>query len=151
MVEYNPTDGTFIWVKTVSNRVRVGSPAGHVRPDGYLVLPGGERANVAACRLCGIDVPDGAVVDHKNRDVSDNRLENLRVVTKKENAHNTGLRSTNKTGARGVSYDSSRGKYRAAIMVDGKQYSRRFNTVEEASAWYLEQAEKFGVLDYQIG
>lgn len=99
--------------------------------------------------LLGLDVPDGYVVDHINRDTRDNRACNLRVVSKKVNAHNTGLRATNKTGARGVSWDSSRGKYRAALMVDGKQHSRRFDSLEEASEWYHSVAAKHGVRQYQ--
>ena len=149
VLEYNPDTGEFIWVKVVSNRAKLGSTAGHVRPDGYLVLPCGTRANVAACKLLGLDVPDGYVVDHINRDTLDNRACNLRVVSKKVNAHNTGLRATNKTGARGVSWDSSRGKYRAALMVDGKQYSRRFDSLEAASEWYHSVAERHGVRQYQ--
>lgn len=136
-------------MKVVSNRAKVGGPAGHTRPDGYLILPCGTRANVAACKLLGMDIPKGCAVDHINRDVGDNRASNLRVVSKKVNAHNAGLRSTNKTGVRGVSWDPTRRKYRAALVVDGRQYSKRFDSLDAAARWYTNTAEMHGVLDYQ--
>lgn len=99
--------------------------------------------------MLGMEIPEGFVVDHLNRNVRDNSAANLRVVSKKVNAHNTGLRSTNQSGMRGVSWDAVRGKYRAALLVDGKQYSKRFDTLDAAAAWYIEQAKLHGVWQYQ--
>ncbi len=90
-------------------------------------------------------------MDHINGNPSDNRWCNLRVADRKLNAHNTGLRCTNKTGKRGVSWDSSRGKYRASLIVGGRQLSKRFNTLSEAEVWYNNQAEIEGVKQYQRG
>lgn len=149
LIEYDPSAGSFVWVKVTSNRAKVGAPAGSVRPDGYRVLPCGTRAHVAACKAVGVDVPAGAVVDHINGNVADNRIANLRVTNRKVNAHNTGIRSTNHTGVRGVSWDAKRGKYRAALLVDGKQYSKRFDTLGEAGAWYTTQAKLHSVYEYQ--
>jgi hypothetical protein len=42
-------------------------------------------------------------VDHINRNKKDNRVENLRWVTAKENIKNQGLRKTNTSGHRGIS------------------------------------------------
>lgn len=36
------------------------------------------------------DIPDGCVIDHINRNPTDNRKENLRVATRSENGYNTG-------------------------------------------------------------
>lgn len=88
-------------------------------------------------------------MDHVNGDVTDDRAINLRVVSKKINAHNTGIRSTNQTGMRGVSWDAMRNKYRATLLVDGKQHSKRFNTLDAAASWYIEQAKLHGVWQYQ--
>lgn len=149
LVEYNPNTGVFKWVESYANRVKVGALAGHVRPDGYRVLPCGTRAHVAACALMGIIVPEGGLVDHINGDITDNRIDNLRVANKKINAHNTGVRKTNTTGHRGVSWDAARSKYRAALVVDGKQYSKRFENQDDAVSWYTYMATQYGVLQYQ--
>ncbi len=61
-------------------------------------------------------------VDHENRLRNDNRWSNLREATRPENAGNTGLWKTNKSGYRGVSA-SKKGKYRASIKRDGKTYN----------------------------
>src|SRR3546814_10530392 len=49
----------------------------------------------------------------------DNRLINLREVTRQENSRNRPRRSDNTTGITGVSF--SNGKWRARIKVDGQE------------------------------
>lgn len=146
-IEYEPNSGTFTWRNVTSNRIKEGSQAGCVRPDGYLIIAG-VRAHRLACKAMGVDLPADKVVDHINGNVTDNRWVNLRVTGKKVNAHNTGIRNTNKTGSRGVSWDASLSKYRASLVVDGKQVSKRFTSLEEASNWYTLQAELAGVKEY---
>ena len=78
-------------------------------------------AHQVACELMGVDIAPGYVVDHINRDRTDNRWCNLRVVEGRVNRHNRG-----QTGGRqlptGVRVTSS-GKYQARIRVDGKLLS----------------------------
>ncbi len=84
-------------------------------------------------------------IDHINRNRLDNRKENLRIVTRSLNMANTDIRSTNRSGYKGVSFDSSRGLWRAAIVVNGKQKMKRFETAERAALYYDEMArEAFG-------
>lgn len=147
-IEYVPNNGAFIWRNVTTNRVKEGSLAGCVRPDGYLTI-GGQRAHRLAFQLMGVELPEDAVVDHINGDTLDNRWVNLRIANRKINAHNTGLRSTNKTGKRGVSWDAARNKYRAALVVDGRQVSKRFESLVEAEEWYDSQATLAGVKEYQ--
>lgn len=78
-------------------------------------------AHQVACELMGVDIAPGYVVDHINRDRTDNRWCNLRVVEDRVNRHNRG-----QTGGRqlptGVRVTSS-GKYQARVRVDGKLHS----------------------------
>lgn len=60
-------------------------------------------------------------IDHANRNRSDNRITNLRVVTKAQNQKNLSVNSRSKTGINGVSRDSRRGLWRAYIGVNGRQ------------------------------
>jgi hypothetical protein len=68
-------------------------------------------------------------VDHINCIRTDNRVENLRWVTRKQNGQNQGIRIDNTSGIRGVSIIKSTGKWRASI---GKKNLGHFDTKEEA-------------------
>lgn len=75
--------------------------------------------------------------DHINGNRTDNRLENLRAVTKQENARNTCIRSNNTSGFNGVSLDTNSGRWHAYIGVGGdkrRQSLGQFDTKEEAVA-----------------
>lgn len=76
-------------------------------------------------------------IDHINRNKLDNRRENLRFVTRSINCHNVGLDKGNKSGIKGVSWDKSRGKWRAGLKLNYKQvYHARFASKIEAEKAY---------------
>ena len=78
--------------------------------------------------------PQGQL-DHVNGDRSDNRLENLRVVSNTENARNSSLSKNNTSGVTGVWRDTRRGHWCAEIKVDRRKiYLGAFASVEEAAA-----------------
>ena len=67
--------------------------------------------------------PDGEI-DHINRDRHDNRIANLRVVTRAENSWNSKARRGSYSGLKGVfPYNRAyaTGQWLAAISVDGKR------------------------------
>lgn len=85
------------------------------------------------CFIYG-DVPDGMVVDHINRWPLDNRRSNLRLVTPAQNAQNQGSRGGS-SQHRGVTWDKSRGKWMARVMLDGRGHTvGRFDSEQEAAA-----------------
>lgn len=78
--------------------------------------------------------PEGQI-DHENGCKTDNRLENLRVVSNAENAMNSKLREDNKSGIPGVWWAEDRQKWCAQIGGSkGRRKSLgRFDTLEEAA------------------
>jgi hypothetical protein len=75
------------------------------------------------------------VVDHINDVRNDNRLENLRIITNRENSYRTQGKYTSKY--KGVFWDKSRSKWRAEITINNKNnYLGRFDTEEEAYQAY---------------
>jgi len=70
-------------------------------------------------------------VDHINRDSLDNRVENLRWVTKSQNQHNTKIRVTNTLGHKNIRKREN-GKCRFTKLINEKQYDKHFKTLKEA-------------------
>lgn len=79
----------------------------------------------------------GGCVDHINGDRSDNRIDNLRVVSAALNSQNQRSPHANsKTGVMGVHRDKQ--KFRAKITVGGVTVNLgSFDSVDEAHATYL--------------
>lgn len=63
--------------------------------------------------------PDGADVDHANKDTLDNRRANLRVATRAQNMWNRGRTRANRSGFKGVHWDRREKKFRAGIRCNG--------------------------------
>ena len=78
-------------------------------------------------------IPKGRQIDHINGIRSDNRLENLRLATAKQQAQNRKVRSDSVSGASGVSFSKQHHKWKASISVNGvKVHLGYFDCIEEA-------------------
>lgn len=115
--------------------------------DGYAVrqildrrMPGGQRTlrmHHAVLALRGIEMPTGAEVDHINRNRSDNRSENLRVVSHQVNTMNVGAHRNNTSGVKGVCWDKDERKWRAKITINGRRHNLgRYATIKDAASAY---------------
>lgn len=116
-------------------------------------IPGHRRDIILMHRqILGLEKGDKRHGDHVNLDTLDNRRSNLRIATRSQNFHNTGLRSTNTSGFKNVSYVRRLGKYQACIRADGRNlYLGMFKTPEEAfavaSREVQERRGEFGRMD----
>lgn len=61
------------------------------------------------------------VIDHINRDTTDNRKSNLRLATRAQNGYNSTVRKNNISGVMGVCWKSDKGKWKAFINSKNKQ------------------------------
>jgi hypothetical protein len=115
-----------------------GQEAGCNRKDGYRVLTFKGKTRYAHRIIWEIEkgeIPKDKNIDHINGNPSDNRIENLRLVTQQENMFNT--------RARGTTYNKRSRKYMSRIKIDGKQiHLGYFSTEEEAHQKYLEHKTK---------
>lgn len=91
---------------------------------------------------------DGFRVDHRNRNGLDNRRENLRYATNRQNRANSKVNKDNRAGLKGVSYRPEKSKcnpWYAAIATGIKNKKRHlgcFPTSEQAHAAYCAAATK---------
>lgn len=151
---YNPATGEFLLkerpasefspARYASHLKSVGKPAGSYNRDGYrkLVI---DRAVHSAHRIAWlitygewIEYP-AFEIDHINGDRTDNRLCNLRKVSKSDNQRNAGKRRNNTSGVHGVNwkplYDGKPGSGRwVARIWNGPRhvYLGSFKTINEA-------------------
>ena len=85
-------------------------------------------------------------VDHRNHDTLDNRRSNLRACTVAQNIANSMIRSTNKSGYKGVCLFKQNNKWRATIVFQGKQRALGYyySKIEAAKAYDRAATELFG-------
>lgn len=136
ILNYNQDTGIFVWKTHLkqSNKYE-GDIAGCLHGGGYIAIQI-KGVRHYAHRLAWLYVygkfPDKEL-DHINRDKADNRISNLREVTRSENMQNVGLRKDNTSGESNISYRKDRNKYRAFVTNNNKYKSLgHFETIEEA-------------------
>jgi len=106
----------------------------HKNSHGYIVFTKPKQPAVYLHRTI-LGVGGNIVVDHINRDKTDNRCENLRIVNPAQNASNKGMQPYNTTGYVGVSYLKHCDKYQARIGKFNRSLTLgMFNTIEQAAA-----------------
>lgn len=84
-------------------------------------------------------IPKGHLVIHKNGNRLDNRRSNLVLTTQVELQKGRAMQYNNTSGVRGVSYDKSRDRWIAYIMVNKKKMQKYFKTKEAAVLWRQHQ------------
>lgn len=133
-----------IWIKPLANNVKAGDIVGNwdANKGYYMACVFGHK--VFLHKLIWFYVHGvWTLVDHRDRDKSNNRLLNLRESTKAQNTYNQGVRQTNLLGVKGVQQRGRR--FRAYITNDYQTvHLGTFDTIEEAI-----DARQKAALDYQ--
>ena len=139
LLDYDPDTGVFKWKVSRGGKVP-GDIAGKHDSYGYRQISVGNKP-ILAHRMAWLFVfgewPLGEI-DHTNGVRDDNRITNLRVVTRAENMHNASpVRKNNTSGFKGVGWVARLGKWRAGIRLAGvKKHLGYFTSPEEAYEAY---------------
>lgn len=133
-LSYAPNTGILIWLKRPSRKIHEGERAGSLDPSGYRYLYfKGKRYpehHIIWCLVYG-DYPPHQI-DHIDQNRSNNKLNNLRAVTKAQNARNRS-RANSTLDEVGIWYCKRRHRYIAEITMDGKKvYQKSFTDIDQA-------------------
>jgi len=132
---YHPDTGIFNWKKSPNQRIIIGAVAGTVKQDYIVIQLNGKlyRAHRLAWFMTFGYWP--ILLDHKNCNKTDNRINNLREATQAQNLANQGLRSNNTSGIKGVCWMKKAQKWHAVIVVNKKRvHLGLFSNLEDAKA-----------------
>ena len=145
ILHYDEKSGLFTWLETRGSVV-AGSAAGYThKTKGYVEIKVFSKLYLAhrlAWFYTNGEWPKSEV-DHINRVRSDNRIENLREASARQNKHNYSKPVTNTSGVKGVQLQKGRTRYRALIYVNYERiHLGMFDTLEEAAAAYAKASKE---------
>lgn len=153
-ISYNARTGAFTWLPLVEDSIKskiwnsnyAWKEAGHIGAEGYRRIRINNNIYLAS-RLAWFYVketwPDKNI-DHKNRNRSDDRWENLREASQSQNMMNTTIRKDNKSGVKGVYWYERDKKWKVTIQVNKKsKFIGTFDSKEEAVVAYKKAAADF--------
>lgn len=137
-VSYDPETGDFHWIVCYRKPWLNGELAGTKMSNFYIYIKADDKHHSAsrlAWELMHGPIPQGLQIDHINRDQTDNRIVNLRIVTCKDNLANS-RRNPGISGHLGISiYNRPTGN---GFLWRTRKGGRvvYYQTLEEAIAGY---------------
>ena len=138
-------EGELIWRSKRCGRTDTSKFVGSLDSSGYYSVSFKIRGKSKNYKLHTIiwEMFNGArtkdkCITHINKVKTDNRVENLREVTRSEIGLTNRKHKNNKSGFKGVHYRKDKKKYVAQTKVNGKtKYLGQFNTADAAHKAYL--------------
>jgi len=115
-------DGHLYWRINRGFQRCSGKRAGRLTPYGYVSIEIDGKSHQAHRLIWAYHYGVSAMfIDHIDGDRANNKIENLRVCTKIQNAHNRKRCKRNTSGIKGIRIRSDSGKYEARITVNNKR------------------------------
>jgi hypothetical protein len=137
ILSYNPETGMFTNMVYRGNRAPEGSIAGTLTSLGYIKIKINGTLYLAHRLAWFIFYKEWPIgdLDHIDTERCNNAISNLRLASRSQNICNSPLRSSNKSGIKGVSWDRQSGKWNAKVAGYGRcGHVGRFESKEEAAA-----------------
>lgn len=157
LLDYDPSTGIFTWrTSRRRNRDRAGAPAGYRRPvDGRWVISINREkrlASVIAYVWMTGEWPQHEI-DHKDRNPTNDRWDNLRPASRPDNMRNVGRKRSNASGFIGVCRRTNGRWLSYTRTADGRRvYLGHYATAQEAALARDEAARRdygeFAVLNF---
>ena len=123
VLRYEPSTGHLYWTQNISRKTRINAKAGSLTDSGYIEVQYNKkqyRAHRVAWYLHTGQDPARLQIDHINGDRADNRFENLRIATHKENSRNRKKLDNKTSKYKGVYWYKRYHKWKATIGHEGR-------------------------------
>ena len=132
---YNSETGEVMGIR--GNAIKRKDSRGYIRIARADLFTGGLYAHQFAWFCIHNEIVD--CIDHINRKIDDNRITNLRSITRQQNTFNT--------NSKGYYYDKRKNRWRPVLTINGKRkYFGRYKTEKEARDAYLQLKEKYHII-----
>ncbi len=137
-------EGLLIRTKHINSNAKIGMVVGCPNGTGYMRVTVDKKSYLLH-RLIWVyhygDIPTGLLIDHKDTNRNNNRITNLRLITKQDNHFN-------RSDVKGFYWEDRRKHFVSRIKVSGKQiYIGSHKTGLEARQAYLLAKKKYHVID----
>jgi hypothetical protein len=147
LLSYDAETGLLTWKDRPDCKAfrSAGKPAlNYVDDCGYKIVKLDGLGNVKAHRVIWKMVygEDPELIDHINGQRSDNRIENLRSVSRDINARNLGLSKNNTSGANGVYWFPNYSKWMVSIRVNGRRKTLGYFADKQEAIAVREKADR---------
>ncbi len=160
LVDYDPNTGSLVWKRREGARKQwnakyAGKGCGYINNRGYRKVcfqtASGKRYLFSAHRLAWYithSAPPKGEIDHIDGQKANNRIKNLRDVSKSLNMRNRKMQGNNTSGVTGVHWEKRSGKWKVQGYLNGKRLSiGYFSDIHEAEAAVKAFRAKHGFTD----
>jgi hypothetical protein len=147
LLDYDKSSGVFTWKKNMRGPARKGDVAGFVRKDGYVSMKIDGKKTYAhrMTWLYMFGIEPNCEIDHIDHDPSNNRIENLRLVSSQGNRMNASRGSKNKSGVVGVQWSINANKWCAQIRHNKKtRHIGYFLSIKDAAIARKQAEQELG-------
>lgn len=149
-LNYDSHTGIFSWKKSNNGRIKVGDVAGSETTKGYLHI--GLKGKIhKSHRLAWLYVYGSMPtkeIDHIDGDKLNNKISNLRQVSRSENMKNVKVRKNNTSGFCGVYWKGELNKWMVLIQSFGKtKYIGIFSDLSDAVKARIDAESRSGYHD----
>lgn len=148
--EYDAKTGKLTWKKPqFRSKAKVGAEVGIERSNGsgkryrcFFIRGKVFQVHRVIWAMANYEVPEGYEIDHIDGDGLNNRIDNLRCVTRSDNFKNRRRATNNTSGIVGVRKRKGENKWTAQIKVQGKSIHLGTFASEGAAAAARKRAER---------
>lgn len=151
ILRYDPETGRLIWQVATSRNIKEGNEAGIIHNKGYrrvgITIDGKFKLLLTHRIIYFIhhgELPD--MLDHRDGNPLNNRIENLRPATRQQNQQNQRSYKNSSSKYLGVSWQKKNKKWRAQIQINGEKRCLGLfdDEIEAAKAYDAGAREHFG-------